>query len=61
MCPELRPDECVDAGEEEGEVGEDAVEAGQHGGRTLAQAQAAPVRPLRAATAPGRGRGPESG
>ena len=51
--PEVRPDECVDAGEEEGEVGEDAVEAGQHGGSPLAAAEAAPVRPLRAATAAG--------
>ena len=50
MCrtfvPELWPDECVDCGEEDGEVAQDGEQPGQHRPRPLGAAQAAAVWPL---------------
>ena len=52
--PEVWPDERVDAGQEDREVGEHAVEAGEDGARALGAAEAATVGPLRAAARPRR-------
>jgi hypothetical protein len=50
FCPKLRPDKCVDAWQEDGEVGENAEDAGEEGAGAFVEAHAAAVGPLRAAT-----------
>ena len=54
--PELELDDGVDARQDEAEVAEDGGEAGEDGPAPLGEAEAAPVRPLKAFVARGLGR-----